>query len=97
MFIKTKTKEENALDKAISIRVDQLQLIDDEDDGEKIKNVERLAMVKEKIEGPKPEPISPNTVIMAITSLLGIVAMLQYEKLDVITSKVLNFIPKARF
>lgn len=96
MLLKSKVKEESAIDKAIEIRVDQLQLVDSEDDSEKIKNVERLAAVKEKMEGPKPEPLSVNTIVMAATSLIGILAMLHYEKLDVITSKVLGFIPKPR-
>ncbi len=90
-----KPKEEKPLDKAIELRIDQLQLVDDATDEARTKDLERLVQVKEKLEGPKFR-IDPNTIITAVASVGGIVLMLNYEKLDVITSKVTSFIPKLR-
>ena len=90
-----KQKEKNALDKAIDMRIEQLQLVDPDDDGEKIRDLENLVQVKEKLEGPKFR-INPNTIISALASVGSILLMLNYEKLDVITSKVTGFIPKLK-
>lgn len=87
-------KEKNALDEAIELRIDQLGLVD-EDDSEKVNDLRKLVEVKEKLEGPRFK-IDPNTIITALTSIGGIVLMLHYEKLDVITSKVLGFIQKPK-
>ncbi len=93
--LKKKQKEEKPLDKAIALRIDQLQLVDDEADETRVKDLEKLVQVKEKLEGPKFR-IDPNTIIAAFASVGSVVLMLNYEKMDVITSKVTSFIPKLR-
>lgn len=43
-----------------------------------------------------PNRIDVNTVLTVAGSLAGIVLILRYEKLDIITSKALGFIPKLK-
>lgn len=40
--------------------------------------------------------ISADTIVSGVVSLLGILLILNHEKLDVITSKSISFIPKMR-
>lgn len=40
--------------------------------------------------------IDVNTVISVVGSLAGILLILKYEKLDIITSKALGFVPKLK-
>lgn len=87
-------REKNALAKAIDERIEQLSIVD-EDDSAKVDDLKKLVEVKEKLEGPRFW-IDPNTIITALASIGGILLMLNYEKLDVITSRALNFIPKPR-
>lgn len=44
----------------------------------------------------KKTKIDPNTLITAGASLAGILLVLHYEKVDVIATKALGFIPKVR-
>ena len=52
------------------------------------------------IESMKPkklhQKIDPNVVISAVGSLAGIAAILKFEKVGVIATKALGFIPKIR-
>lgn len=84
----------NELKEAIELRISELGEVG-ENDSAKVDDLKKLVEVKEKLEGPRFW-IDPNTVITALASIGGILLMLNYEKLDVITSKVLNFIPKPR-
>lgn len=49
-----------------------------------------------KLLGDKPKPIDPNTVILSATNLVGILLIINHERLNVITTKALGFILKAR-
>lgn len=44
----------------------------------------------------KKTRIDPNTIVTAGASLAGILLVLNYEKVDIITTKALGFIPKVR-
>lgn len=46
--------------------------------------------------GDKPKRIDPNTVILSATNLAGILLIINHERLNVITTKALGFILKAR-
>ena len=39
-----------------------------------------------------PRPIDPNIVVSAVTSILGIVMILSYERLGIITSKAMSLV-----
>ncbi len=83
------------LQKAINLRIDELQIIDDENDQERVKTLDQLVGIRDKMFAPR-FAIDPNVIVMALVSLAEIGLMLNYEKLGVITSKVLPFIPKPR-
>lgn len=84
------------LQKAIDLRIEELQIVDDENDPEKVKTLDQLVGIREKMFAPR-FAVDPNVVIMALVSLFEIGLMLNYEKLEVITSKVMPFILKPRF
>jgi hypothetical protein len=54
---------------------------------------EKFRFEKEKIASWRP---SPDAVVGAAASILGIIAILQYEKIGVVTSKALGFINKMK-
>lgn len=57
--------------------------------------IERL----DKLRIDKREPkkgISPDTVVVVVGNLLGIVLILTYEKVNVVTSKALGFVMRGR-
>ena len=90
-----KEKEKTKLDKAIEDRVDLLDSViaDPDEDRKIIDNLKDLADIKVQVEGTK-HTINPNTIIGAVGSLAGVILILNYERLGVVTSKALNFIPK---
>ncbi len=90
-----KKKEQTELDKAIEERVKILDstVVDPEEDKKAIDNLKELADVKVQVEGQKHN-INPNTIISALGSLVGIGLILNYEKLNVLTSKAITFVPK---
>ena len=58
-----------------------------------IKNVHVLCQaVAEKA----PEQVDTNTIVMAVTNIMGILLVLNYEKLNVVTSKTFGMIYKGR-
>ena len=57
------------------------------------RNVETLAKAKALGESKK---LSPDAVLGAATSILGIVAVLQYERLAVVSSKAFGLIMKVK-
>ena len=75
--------------------VGALEAIDptSEEYGVAAKNLETLS----KARGVKNPPIvSVDTVVVAVTNILGILLILNFEKLDVLSSKATNFIMKPR-
>lgn len=40
--------------------------------------------------------ITPDTVLIAVTNLLGIMLVLNFEKFDIVRSKAINFVLKGR-
>lgn len=57
-------------------------------------DVEGLYRAKGEV---KPEEkVSPNTIAQIVANLIGIVVVLEHEKLNVITSKAFNMIAKLR-
>ena len=44
----------------------------------------------------KPKRVSPDTLILAGTNLLGIIIILKFEQLNIITTKAMSFVQKPR-
>lgn len=93
MFLepKPKTELEKAIDEAIaSMRVlpptsDEYATI--------MERVQRLHKLKE-IESPKR--VSPDTMLLVGANLVGILLIIRHEEVNVVTSKALSFVMKAR-
>jgi hypothetical protein len=57
-----------------------------------LRHLERLYEMK----GHKPDRVKKDTMALIAGNLAGIMLILKHEKLDIITSKALNFVIKAR-
>lgn len=92
----TKSKSEVLLDEEINRQLIKLKTITDPDEYRKaMDTVERLQ--KTKIAETRSSPrVTPDTVVMAITNILGIAMIIRHENLNVITSKAMSFVPKTR-
>lgn len=90
-------KEDSKIDEAINDQLDQLNTSSRSSDEEAkaIENLERLGAVKVQIEG-QTQQVNPNTIISAVVTIGATLLMLNYEKLNVITSKAFGFLPKPR-
>lgn len=60
------------------------------------KMAEQLAGLYKLKEQDAPKRVSPDTWALIAANLAGIVLILQYEKIHVVTSKALSFVQKAR-
>lgn len=84
----------------LEIEIDDLllemsvQKRDSEDYKRNINYLSKLYEAKE-FETPKAK-VSPDTVVVVLTNLAGILLILYFEKLDTITSRAINFIVKGR-
>lgn len=58
--------------------------------------VERLSKLHKIQEDRKPESINPNTVLTIGANLAGILMIINYEHLGVISTKAMSFIPKIK-
>lgn len=56
-----------------------------------LSNVERIHKLM-----PDKKPVDRNTVITAVTNIVGILLITQHERANVITSKALSFVMKTR-
>ena len=62
-----------------------------------IKDQERLDYIGKILDENKTKVVfSPDTLLIVGANLLGILLILNYEKLDIVSSKAVNFILKAR-
>lgn len=92
--MKTNLKK-SRLDEVIdSILYDMSMLDAYSDEYEKMaNNLEKLLKAKSY---EQPKRISPDTMAIVIANLIGIVLILKHEKIDIITSKALNFVLRGR-
>lgn len=44
----------------------------------------------------KPSRVSPDTLVLAGTNILGIIIILSYERLNIITTKAMSFVQRPR-
>ena len=55
-----------------------------------------LRILMETREGQQPRRVSPDTVLIVVANLIGILAVLEFEDDHVITRKALSFVLKPR-
>lgn len=96
MFNFNKTPHEVALDTAISDLLEELGSMEGsrEDYEPTTDNLIKLMKLKAEI-NPSWRP-SPDAIVGAAGSILGIVLILHYEKIGAVTSKALSFIGKLK-
>ena len=93
MFINREGK--SPLDVSIEVAHASLQHLDpnSEDYGVVLDRIARL----EKMRDAKRRPsLSPDTLVMAVTNLLGILLILNYERTEIVTTKALGFVNRTR-
>jgi hypothetical protein len=94
----TKTKNEpDMLDDAIDRVLTRMQYLDTESDeyGTLLSRLDRLTSIKNAQKSDKPR-ISTDTLVSAGASILGIILILGYERVNVVTSKALGFVFKSK-
>jgi hypothetical protein len=95
MFNFNKTPQNVALDIAISDLLEELKVMEgsNEDYAETADNLVKLMKLKQEV-NPAWRP-SADAVLAAGGSLLGIILILNFEKLGVVTSKAMSLIGKS--
>lgn len=64
-----------------------------------VKTLETLAQIKATLKKDEPAPVhvSPDALLAAGTNLLGILAILNFERMHVISTKAFGLLTKLRF
>jgi hypothetical protein len=58
--------------------------------------LERLSKLHKMMEDNKPASVSPDTLVMAATNIVGLILIIKHEHFNVITSKALSFVIRPR-
>lgn len=66
---------------------------DSEEYAKILSHLEKLYHMKEDL---KPSRVSPDTMALITANLVGILMILRYERIDIITSKAMNFVQKPK-
>lgn len=95
MFTLRFTTELNVLDTVIEDALKQLGgvSIDTDEYSQKVDQITKLYKLKEQ---EAPKRVSPDALVAVAGNLLGIVLILHYEHVRVITTKALGFVMKSR-
>lgn len=90
-----KTDDDSMLDSAIRDIFAQMayQAPDSDEYAKMVSQVSTLYSLKEI---NKPKRVSPDTLATIAANLAGIMMIIGHERIHVVTSKALNFIPKLR-
>jgi len=98
MFTKSTLTETPGLEKAIEDALAELagMTSDTPEYSDTLKNIERLVALRRIPKQEARKPIDPNTVLTVVANLTGIVAILHYEKANVVASKAVGFIMKLK-
>ena len=96
MFIKKKVHEPTPLDEAIANILSEMQGVnaDDKEYAAMADQLVKLMKLKKEIE--PSWHVSPDVLIAAGANILGILLILNYEKLGIVTSKALSFVAKLK-
>jgi len=97
MFNQKPQPEPSKLDEAIDDLFAELKdhKAIDEDYSKISAELERLYKIKSEIKDPRSR-VSPDALIAVVGNLVGIVAILGYERVNVVTSKALGFVLKTK-
>ena len=95
MFIPKKTEEVNPFDLAITQALNDVQSLSPEtpEYAKAMSNVKTLTQLKDQHSKKK---VDPNVLVTAGANLAGILLILHYERIHVVTSKALGFVLKLR-
>lgn len=86
-------KEQRPIDKEVDRVLSVMKGMDpkDEDYATVVQNLKVLCEARSK---KAAFPIEPEAILNAAASILGIVLILQYERLHVVTTRAINFVRK---
>lgn len=90
-----KTKNQNSIDKAIDRLLTEMAIFDvtSEDYATYVEQLDRLYKIRDR---ETSDHVSKDALVAAGASLAGIIAILSFEKANVITSKALGFVVKSK-
>lgn len=91
MFPKSNTYVDGEISRTILALQDER--IDSNEYGVLLGRLEKLQKIRQE---EKPDNFSSDALLMAATNLVGIVAILQFEKLNVISRNALSFVTRTR-
>lgn len=88
-----KTETESMLDAEIQATLVKMKDLEktDEKYGKLLEHVTKLHKLKAE---ETPKKVNPDTVLIVSANIVGILAILNYERLHPITSKAMNFVAK---
>ena len=94
-LIKLNFRKKSELEKVIDSILGSMSKLEPDSDeyGKMASNLEKLLKAKSY---EKSKVISPDTMLVVIANLIGIVLILKHEELDIITSKALGFVLRGR-
>jgi hypothetical protein len=92
MKIIDKWRERKKLEKMVTTRLEEL--LEVAETPEEVAAV--LALKEQANQAKKKSWISPDTVVLAACNLLGILLILNFEKIDVVSSKALGFVTRPK-
>jgi hypothetical protein len=91
MFPKMNTYVDGEISRAIIVLQDLS--VDTKEYAAALSTLEKLQKIRQE---EKPDSFSSDALLMAVTNLLGILAILKHEQLNVITTKALTFVQRTR-
>lgn len=89
-----KQSEPNGLDQIID-ELQQFMLTLDKDSDKYTTMVDNLSKLH-KLRGDPSKPISKDAILTTAGSIVGILLILNFERLNVVTSKAISFVTKLR-
>lgn len=94
-LIKLNFRKKSELEKVIDSILGSMSKLEPDSDeyGKMASNLEKLLKAKSY---EKSKVISPDTMLVVIANLIGIVLILKHENVDIITSKALSFVLRGR-
>lgn len=99
MFKRRDFNEAHQLDEPITHLISAIEVMEDGSE-EQVKAIQSLKILMETriadMAARRAPVIDPNVIVSAAASLAGIIAILGFEKANVITTKAVSFVPKIR-
>lgn len=90
-----KPKNDDGLDDAMSILLSEMKGFtgDDEEYAKMVRHLDTLSKIKTQ---NAPDRVSADTLATISGNLAGILLILHFEKINIVTSKAMSFVMKAR-